>query len=70
MNEEILQNINTRLEEALEKGREIVEDEELEHRIEQLKSRAEKFIKEHPVKSIAAGFTVGYILGKIFSSDE
>jgi ElaB/YqjD/DUF883 family membrane-anchored ribosome-binding protein len=70
MDEEILQNLNRSLDEALEKGKKVVEDEEIAERIEELKTEAENLIRRHPLKSIAAGLLTGYILGKIFSSDD
>lgn len=70
MDEEILHNLNRSLDEALEKGRKVVEDEEIAERIEELKSETENLIRRHPLKSIAAGLLAGYILGKIFSSDD
>lgn len=70
MNEEILQNLNRRLDEALDRGRRMVEDEELAQRIDELKDRAEHTIRKHPIRSVAAGLLAGYILGKLFSSDD
>lgn len=70
MNEEIIENLNERLDEALDRSRQIVEDEELAERIEDLKQRAEILIRKHPVKSVAVGLFAGYILGKILSSDD
>lgn len=69
MNEEILKNLNEELDEALDRGRQIVKDEELARRIDELKIRAEKVIRKHPVKSVAGGLLAGYILGRLFSSD-
>lgn len=70
MNEEIIENINHRLDDALERGKRIVEDDELAERIDELKTRAEDTIRKHPLKSIAAGIAAGYILGKLFRSDD
>lgn len=70
MDEEILQNLNRSLDEALEKGRQAVKDEQMAERIDELKKQAESAIRRHPLKSIAAGLLTGYILGKIFSSDD
>lgn len=70
MDEEILQNINRGLDEALEKGRQVVKDEQLAERIEELKAQAESTIRKHPLKSIAVGLLTGYVLGKILSSDD
>ena len=70
MDEEILQNLNRSLDEALEKGREAVNDEQFAERLDDLKKQAESTIRRHPLKSIAAGLLAGYVLGKIFSSDD
>lgn len=70
MNEEILGNLNERLDEALTRGRRIVDDDELAEYIDQLKARAEKMVQEHPVKSVASGLLAGYVLGKLLSSDD
>lgn len=70
MDEEILQNLNSSLDEALEKGRQVVKEEQLAERIEELKAQAEKTIRKHPLKSIAVGLLTGFVLGKILSSDD
>lgn len=70
MDDEILENLNEELDNALERGRQIVDDDELAERIEELKQRAETLIRKHPVKSVAGGLLVGYIFGKILSSDD
>lgn len=70
MNEEILQNLNNRLDEALDHSRNVIEDEELNRRIEELKMRTELMIRNNPLKSVAAGLLAGFILGKILSSDD
>lgn len=69
MNEEMLQNINRRLDDALERGRKIVEDEELAEQIDELRIRAEALIRKHPLKSVGAGLLAGYIIGKLFRED-
>lgn len=70
MNEEILHNLNRRLDDALQRGRKIVEDEELAEQIEELKIRVEGLIRAHPLKSIGLGLLAGYIIGKIFSTED
>lgn len=70
MDDEILENLNAELDNALERGRQIVDDDELAERIEELKQRAEALIRKHPVKSVTGGLLVGYIFGKILSSDD
>lgn len=70
MDEEIIENLNERLDTALDRGRRIVEDEELAKRIDDVKLRTENLIRKHPVKSVAGGLVLGYLLGKLLSSDE
>lgn len=70
MNEEILDNVNRRLDDALERGRRMVENDELPQQAEELKNQAEGIIREHPIKSVAVGLFAGYVIGKIFSSDK
>ncbi|NGP76060.1 hypothetical protein G3570_05425 [Balneolaceae bacterium YR4-1] len=70
MDEEILQNLNRRLDNALDRGRKVVKDEQLSERLDELKDQAESTIRKHPLKSVAIGLLAGYIVGKIFSSEE
>lgn len=70
MNEEIINNLNKELDNALERGRKIVEDEELSKRIDELKKRSETLIRKHPVKSVAGGLLIGFLIGKILSRDD
>ena len=70
MNEEILENLNKRLDEALERGRKIVEDEELAQKVDDLRIRAGHLIREHPVKSVALGLAAGFILGRLLTDDR
>lgn len=69
MNEEILRNLNYRLDEALDHTRRIVEDEEINERIDEYKLKAEHYVAKNPLKSIAGGLLAGYIIGKIFSDE-
>lgn len=70
MNEEIIQNLNERLDIAIDKGRQMLADEELQIRLEELKQKTETTIRRHPVKSVAAGLAIGFIIAKIFNSDR
>jgi ElaB/YqjD/DUF883 family membrane-anchored ribosome-binding protein len=70
MNEEIIENLNQELDNALDRGRQMVEDEEMSVRLEELKQRAENLVRKHPVKSVAGGLLAGYLLGKLLSSDD
>ena len=70
MNEEIIQNLNARIDVAIERGREMLEDEEVQVRVEELRRRSESIIKKHPLKSVAAGLALGFIVAKIFTSED
>lgn len=70
MNEEILENVNRRLDDAMERGRRMVENDELPDQLDEFKGRAEALIRKHPVKSVAAGLLAGYVFGKLLSSDD
>lgn len=70
MNEEIIQNLNERLDRAIDKGRDILADEDFQKRVEEVKTQAEDTIKEHPILSVAAGFAVGFLLARLFRSEN
>lgn len=69
MNEEILRNLNYRIDKALDYTRQWVESDDVAERLDDYKVKAEKFIVKNPVKSIAGGLIVGYLIGKILSDD-
>ncbi len=70
MNEEIIQNLNERLDDAIERGRTMLEEGDLERNVHEMKSRAEETIRRHPIKTVAIGFAVGFLAAKIFNSND
>jgi ElaB/YqjD/DUF883 family membrane-anchored ribosome-binding protein len=70
MNEEIIQNLNERLDRTIDRGRDILADEQLQQQVEELKTKAESTIRNHPIKSVLAGLAVGILLGAIIGSDD
>ncbi|MFV1885259.1 MAG: hypothetical protein ACMZ7B_12280 [Balneola sp.] len=70
MNEEIITNLNERLDRAIDKGRSMLADEEFQQRVEEVKVQAEETIRKHPLISVVAGVAVGFILARLFSSDD
>lgn len=70
MNEEIIQNLNERLDRTIDKGRSLLADEEIQVRLDEAKSKAEETIREHPVTSVLAGVAVGFLIAKMFRSDD
>ncbi len=70
MNEEIIQNLNERLDRTIDRGRDILADEQLQQQVEELKNKAEATIRKHPIKSVLAGLAVGILFGAIIGSDD
>lgn len=70
MNDEILENVNDRLDDAFDRGRSLVEDEEFARRLDELRIRTENSIRKHPFRSIAIGLLAGYVIGKLFSPED
>lgn len=70
MKDDFVENISSRLDEAIERGRHLVEDEDLALRAEEMMEKAETTIRKYPLRSVAAGLLAGYIIGKLFSSDH
>lgn len=70
MNEEIIQNLNERLDRAIDKGKDIIADEEFQKKVEDVKTQAESTIREYPLISVAAGLAVGFIIARLFRSDD
>ncbi|MEX0724447.1 MAG: hypothetical protein WD357_09940 [Gracilimonas sp.] len=70
MNEEIIENLNERLDSAIDRGRQILDDEDLQIRLEEIKDKSEATIRRHPIKSVVVGLAVGFIVAKIFTSED
>ena len=70
MNEEIISNLNERLDETIEKGRDLLEEDQFQQQLEEVKEHAEQLIRTHPVKSVLIGAAVGFLIGKLLSSGD
>lgn len=70
MNDEIVKNVTDKLDLALERGKQLIEDEEVQQRIQDLKNLAEETVRKHPIKSIVVGLAVGFLVGKALSGDD
>ena len=66
MDEEIINDLNDELEGAIEEGHSMLRDEELQERLEELKTETELLIRKHPIKSVLAGAVAGYLLARLF----
>jgi ElaB/YqjD/DUF883 family membrane-anchored ribosome-binding protein len=65
MDEQILDNLNTRLEKTIN-DTETVLEEPLKLDVEELKDQVESIVREHPIKSVLVSFGVGYLLSRLF----
>lgn len=65
MDENIINNLNEELENVIQEGNSLLQDAELQEKINELKTEAELLIRKHPISSVLAGAAVGYILAKI-----
>jgi ElaB/YqjD/DUF883 family membrane-anchored ribosome-binding protein len=66
MNEDIINDLNEELEGAIEEGQSMLQDAELQEKLEELKTEAELLIRKHPLKSVLIGAAAGYILARLF----
>lgn len=66
MNEDIINDLNDELESVIEEGQSILDDAELQEKLEELKTEAELLIRKHPLKSVLVGAAAGYLVARIF----
>lgn len=66
MNEDLINDLNEELEGAIEEGRSLIENAELQEKFEEFKTEAELLIRKHPIKSVLAGAAAGYLIARIF----
>lgn len=65
MDENSINDMNDELENVIEEGRNILEELNLEERLDELRTEAELMIRKNPLASVAISAAVGFILGKI-----
>lgn len=66
MEEDILNNLNEELEDVIEEGRNMLNDEDLGERLDELRTETELLIRKHPLQSVLIGAAAGFLLAKIF----
>jgi len=65
MNEDIINDLNEELEGVIEEGYSFLQDEELQEKIQELKTESELLIRKHPIKSVLIGAAAGYLLARL-----
>ena len=65
MDEQILDNLNKRLEKTIT-DTETVLEEPMKLDVYELKNQVESIVREHPIKSVLVSFGVGYLLSRMF----
>ncbi|MCC5914424.1 MAG: hypothetical protein JJU46_08635 [Balneolaceae bacterium] len=66
MNEDIINDLNDELEGVIEEGHSILENAEIQEKLEELRTEAELLIRKHPLKSVVIGAVTGYLVARIF----
>ncbi len=65
MDENSINDMNEELENVIDEGRNILNELNLEEKLDELRTEAELMIRKNPLASVAIGAAVGFILGKI-----
>ncbi|MFO7798175.1 hypothetical protein [Rhodohalobacter sp.] len=65
MNTDIINDLNEELEGVIEEGYSYLQSEELQEKIQELKTESELLIRKHPIKSVLIGAATGYLLARL-----
>ncbi len=65
MNTDIINDLNEELEGVIEEGYSYLQSEELQEKIQELKTESELLIRKHPIKSVLIGAAAGYLLARL-----
>ncbi|MEX0594366.1 MAG: DUF883 C-terminal domain-containing protein [Balneolaceae bacterium] len=57
-----MKELNDELEYLLTEGRDLLEDLNLEERLEEVRTELELFIRKHPLKSMVASAAIGFVI--------
>ncbi len=66
MDEQILHNVNQKLDRMIEQGRDLIDEEALKQQIENGSSQLRDQIRRYPVASVVAGLAAGFLFARIF----
>lgn len=65
MDSNIIDNLNEELENVLEEGQSIINELNLEEKLDELRTETELLIRKNPLASVAIGAAVGFVLGRL-----
>jgi len=65
MNTDMMNDLNEELEGVIEEGYSYLQSEELQEKIQELKTESELLIRKHPIKSVLIGAAAGYLFARL-----
>ncbi|MDZ7757137.1 hypothetical protein [Rhodohalobacter sp.] len=65
MNTDMINDLNEELEGVIEEGYSYLQSEELQEKIQELKTESELLIRKHPIKSVLIGAAAGYLFARL-----
>lgn len=70
MGDRTIEELTAKLDELEDLGNDIPDFLEVQEKIADLRARAEALIRERPLVAIGAAIVVGYLIGRLFASDD
>lgn len=67
MDEQIINNLNDHLDQIIEQGRGMIDEEALVKQIESGSKKLQDTIRDYPVTSMLIGFAAGYAFARLFT---
>ena len=61
----MINDLNEELEGVIEEGYSYLQSEELQEKIQELKTESELLIRKHPIKSVLIGAAAGYLFARL-----
>jgi ElaB/YqjD/DUF883 family membrane-anchored ribosome-binding protein len=70
MGDRTIEELTAKLDELEDLGNDIPDFIEVQEKIAELRGRAEALIRERPLVAVGAAILVGYLIGRLLSSDD
>lgn len=70
MGDRTIEELNAKLDQLEDLGHDIPDFIEVQEKIDELRARAEALIRERPLVAIGAAIVIGYLIGRLFASDD